>query len=69
MGSAREHESVSLELEALRKEKRSIEECLDAMSQDLKSKQEELRASVVGYWLASIHLLHRLFSIFNKVKH
>ena len=53
-----ERDSASLELVALRQEKRSIEELLEAMSQDLKSKQEELMVSVVGCWLVSISYMN-----------
>ena len=48
MDTAREHDSVSLELVALRKEKGSIEEHLEAMLQDLKTTQEELNVSAVS---------------------
>ena len=64
--TAKERDSALLELEALRKEKESMEECLEAMSQDLDSKQDELSASVVRYSLASMLLIE--FSKFNKMK-
>ena len=40
--------SASLELAALRQEKGNIEGCLEATSQDLRSKQEKLNAFEVS---------------------
>lgn len=42
--------TANLAIEAKESEKASLEEDLKAMTQDLKSKQEELDLSLVGIW-------------------
>ena len=67
--TAKQLDRASFELEALRKEKGSIEEHLEAMCQDLKSKQEELNTSAVsicacGTWQHCLYKVnHALYHI------